>query len=150
MYILWRSYFLAFQSIVTLCFSGINNMTYANSWHKLSINHRSKMKVFVTVKLTSNWHQLMASNWCCTLTSNTKMSTKIVFQPNIIFTNSSSHRSFPRHILDIILVSCVDVHMICAIWQQDVKIRSIEVPWYGPNVDVNVRFECPLGCTCGL
>ena len=39
-----------------------------NSWHQLTIKHRSKMKVFVTSTVNIKTRQPLASNWCCTLT----------------------------------------------------------------------------------
>ena len=68
------------------------------------------------------------------------------FQPNFLFTKCFCQRSCFRHILDI-FTSCVNVHIIFAIWYQyDVKIRSLVlVPWYWTNCDVNVRLECSLG-----
>ena len=119
------------------------HQNYVNNWCKLTINHRSEMEVFVLLK--SNWHQLFPSNWCCTLTilKNQQKS----FQPKFVFTDFVCQWSFSRHILDIILTSCVDVS-IFAIWHKHgVKIRSIDVvSWYWPIFDISLRFKCPMGC----
>ena len=67
-------------------------------------------------------------------------------QPKVYFINFICQYSFSRHIRDIILTSCVDGHMIFAIWyQQCVKIRSIDVvPWYWPTFYIKLSVECPL------
>ena len=91
--------------------------------------------------LTSNWRQLLSSNWCCTLIF-TKISNKIFFQ-----TNFCCQWLFSRYILDIILNSSIRY------LQFDISRMSKsggDVPWYWPNVDVNLKFECPLGGNIGL
>ena len=73
----------------------------------------------------SNWCELLASNWCHPLTSTKFSSSQIVFQPTLFCQWSFCQWSFSRHILAIRLTSCVDVHILFAIWhQKDVKIRS--------------------------
>ena len=73
------------------------------------------------------------------------------FSAKICFHNLFGQWSFTRHILDIILTSCVDVHIICAIWhQQDVKIRSTDIMlWYTdqPRHQSEVRVLTGYWCT---
>ena len=73
----------------------------------------------------------------------------VFFSTKLFFHNLFFQWSFSRHMFYIILTPCVDVH-IFAIWHQhNVKIWSIDVvPWYWPYVDVNLKFECPLGRGC--
>ena len=85
--------------------------------------------------MTSNWWQLLASNWCCTLTFFLMQLTFFWTELFFSFFFASGHWH----------------HMIFAIWyQQDVNIRSNEiVPWYWPIVYINLRFECCYWCDLG-
>ena len=94
----------------------------------------------------SNSHQLLASNWCCTLTS------KIIFLPNIFF---NQHFLSPNcfasgHFLNTFLTYCPHVLMSMCYLQFNISRVSKSgllniVQWYWPNYDINLRFECPLG-----
>ena len=62
-------------------------------------------------------------------------------------TNFCCQWLFSRYILDIILNSSIRY------LQFDISRMSKsggDVPWYWPNVDVNLKFECPLGGNIGL
>ena len=111
------------------------------SGHKMLHSHQNDVNRPSTIgqKWKFLWCQLFASNWCCTLTSQLFFSTNF-FSPFFI-----CQLSFSTHILDITFTSCADVHTIFTIWQQDVKIGSIDVLRYWPNVDVSLRFEHLLG-----
>ena len=94
---------------------------------------------------TSNWHHVSTVSIKLMLhIDKRKFQPKFIFKLNFVSPNICASDHFSRHVLDVIFTSCVDVH-IFAIWHlQDVKIRSIDMPWYNVLTTYWHKFEVPL------